>query len=255
MPIQKRQESSTKFYHVTARGINKEHIFNQIRERYFFLKILKKYLEKYDVRIYAYCIMSNHIHLLIQSELEVLSLFMARVLAEYAEYYNYKHIRNGHVFQNRFGSECIESEKYFWNCIRYIHLNPVKAGASKNISTYRFSSINEYSDRKTDIIHTNAIYMWDKKFPEIRMGMAFHEEDVLQVFIDTYEDKQRQMQELAVIILKNMSKEESVHRTVEILEDKSLRYKYVCKLMAALNISKNRAQKLYKYVKESIMST
>ena len=159
MPIQKRQESSTKFYHVTARGINKEHIFNQIRERYFFLKILKKYLEKYDVRIYAYCIMSNHIHLLIQSELEVLSLFMARVLAEYAEYYNYKHIRNGHVFQNRFGSECIESEKYFWNCIRYIHLNPVKAGVSKNISTYRFSSINEYSDRKTYHSYKCNIYV------------------------------------------------------------------------------------------------
>lgn len=117
MPFKRRRKSSTGKYHVIAKGINKEHIFNQIRERSYFKKILIKFLEKYDVKLFAYCIMSNHIHLVLQAELQVLSLFMAQVLAEYAQYYNYKHQRNGHVFQNRFRSECIENTQHFWNCI------------------------------------------------------------------------------------------------------------------------------------------
>lgn len=136
MPTKRRSVSSTGVYHVTARGINKEQIFNQIRERYYFKKILIKYLKQYDVEICAYCIMSNHIHLIIHSEIETLSLFMARVLAEYASYYNYKHERNGHVFQNRFGSECIETSHYFWNCVRYIHMNSVNAKIVKDICTF-----------------------------------------------------------------------------------------------------------------------
>ena len=81
---------------------------------------------------------------MIWAEIQELSFFMARVLAEYANYYNYKHDRNGHVFQNRFTSECIEDEDYFWNCLRYIHMNPVKAGMAKKAADYKYSSIKEY---------------------------------------------------------------------------------------------------------------
>ena len=116
LPRIKRQKSCTGFYHVFVRGINKEKIFNQVREKQYFKKIVKKHLDKYAVEIHAYCIMSNHAHLIIKSdEKSKLSSFMSNVLAEYAQYYNYKHNRNGHVFQNRFRSECIESEKYYWN--------------------------------------------------------------------------------------------------------------------------------------------
>ena len=73
MPRTARMKSSTDFYHVIARGINHERIFNQPREKNNFIRILKKYLKKYDVELYAYVIMSTHFHLLIHSELEVLS--------------------------------------------------------------------------------------------------------------------------------------------------------------------------------------
>ena len=137
MPRTARMKSSTDFYHVIARGINHERIFNQPREKNNFIRILKKYLKKYDVELYAYVIMSTHFHLLIHSELEVLSGYLAIVLAEFAEYYNYKHNRNGHVFQNRFKSECVENMQYFWNCIRYIHMNPVDANLVKNPMKYK----------------------------------------------------------------------------------------------------------------------
>ena len=137
MPLKRRQKSGTDLYHVIAKGINKERTFNQSREKTYLKKIIKKIKKKYEnVEIYAYCIMSNHIHLILKAEFPELSLFMAAVLAEYANYYNYKHHRNGHVFQNRFVSECIETERYFWNCLRYIHLNPVKARVVKEAARY-----------------------------------------------------------------------------------------------------------------------
>ena len=113
MPRKRRRESSTMFYHVIVKGINNEDIYRQQREKIYFKKKILKYLKKYDVELYAYCIMSNHAHLIIKAQLPVLSAFMAVVLAEYAVYYNYKHHRNGHVFQNRFVSECIETERIF----------------------------------------------------------------------------------------------------------------------------------------------
>lgn len=87
MPHKPRRESSTRFYHIYVRGINKEKIFGQPREKNYFKRIIRKYLKEYDVEIYSYCIMSNHAHLLIKSDLKELSMFMSKVLAKYAQYY------------------------------------------------------------------------------------------------------------------------------------------------------------------------
>lgn len=99
MPRQRRKESSTGVYHVIARGINRELIFNQAREKLYLKRILKEFLSNHNVEIYAYCIMSNHVHLIIKSELQELSMYMAKCLAKYAEYYNYKHKRNDMFFK------------------------------------------------------------------------------------------------------------------------------------------------------------
>ena len=131
MPRTARRRSSTDFYHVIARGINKEPIFKQKREKNNFLRLLLKHLKDRDIEIYAYVVMSTHFHILLRADLKLLSNYLAIVLAEFAEYYNFKHNRNGHVFQDRFKSECVESQQYFWNCVRYIHMNPVNANAVK----------------------------------------------------------------------------------------------------------------------------
>ncbi len=148
MPTRRRRESKTELYHIIVKGINRERIFNQQREKIYFKRIILKHLDVINVEIYCYCIMSNHAHFIIRVEIHDLSRFMAFVLSEYASYYNFKHHRNGHVFQNRFTSECIEDERYFWSCLRYIHLNPVKAGMIKMPVRYRYSSMGEYAAKK-----------------------------------------------------------------------------------------------------------
>ena len=87
MPAKRRRESTTGFYHVIVKGINKEQIFAQNREKSYFRKIILKHLERYEAEIYCYCIMSNHAHFIIRAELHCLSSFMAIILAEYAMYY------------------------------------------------------------------------------------------------------------------------------------------------------------------------
>ena len=97
MPRTARKRSSTDLYHVIARGINREFIFKQKREKNNIIRLFLKHLEDRDIEIYAYAIMSTHFHILIRVDLKLLSNYMAIVLAEFAEYYNFKHNRNGHV--------------------------------------------------------------------------------------------------------------------------------------------------------------
>ena len=163
MPRTARSRSSTDMYHVIARGINKEPIFKQKREKNNFIRLLLKHLKDRDIEIYAYVIMSTHFHILIRVDLKLLSNYLAIVLAEFAEYYNYKHNRNGHVFQDRFKSECVETEQYFWNCMRYIHMNPVNANLVNDPLNYNFSSLKEYETEKSRIIHPKAIKIYKAK--------------------------------------------------------------------------------------------
>ena len=180
LPLKRRQKSGTDLYHVIAKGINKERTFNQSREKTYLKKIIKKIKKKYEnVEIYAYCIMSNHIHLILKAEFPELSLFMAAVLAEYANYYNYKHHRNGHVFQNRFVSECIETERYFWNCLRYIHLNPVKARVVKEAARYQYSSMMEYKSEIPDLIAEDLF----KTRNLAKLTQVFEESEIRKVYL------------------------------------------------------------------------
>ena len=131
MPRKPRRESLTGFYHITGRGINKVAIFNENREKSRVLNLIQDHFQEYNIKIYAYCIMPNHYHLLLQANLKDLASFMAIFLAGFAHYYNYKHNRTGYVFQGRYRSQCIDTKAHFWNCLRYIHLNPVKAHLCK----------------------------------------------------------------------------------------------------------------------------
>ena len=88
-----RRESATGFYHIVSRGLDRENIFGEKREKTRFLNLLKDNLNECNVEIYAYCVMSNHFHLLVKVEKEIMPIFMAKVLGRYAKYYNYKHNR------------------------------------------------------------------------------------------------------------------------------------------------------------------
>ena len=253
MPRTARKKSATDIYHVIARGINRESIFKQKREKNNFIRLLLKHLENRDIEIFAYVIMSTHFHILIRTELKLLSNYLAIVLAEFAEYYNYKHNRNGHVFQDRFKSECVETERYFWNCLRYIHMNPVSASLVKNPLNYNFSSLKEYETEKSRIIHPEAIKIYKSEFTDFEEYLDFHNKGQKQVFIDIPEEVEIQLVKAALTILKQEAHIRGLEGPFEIIEDIKLRGQYKETLQRELKITKAKTERLYRNVKSCII--
>lgn len=146
MPRQARSIYEGKLYHVMTQGINKEYILCKEAHKMIYIKLIYEQAKEDDLKIIAYCIMDNHVHLLVNVEkIENLSRFMKIVNMKYAMYYNKMENRVGVVFRNRFKSELIYNENYFYSCVNYIHNNPVKAGIVNSAKEYKFSSANNYN--------------------------------------------------------------------------------------------------------------
>jgi REP element-mobilizing transposase RayT len=126
------------------RGNERKDIFYDEEDRYKLLNILEHKKDISQCEIYAYCLMNNHVHLLVKENKETISKFMKRVNVSYAYYFNRKYNRIGHVFQDRFKSEPVEDEAQFLAAIRYIHNNPVKAKLVKDCANYNWSSYKSY---------------------------------------------------------------------------------------------------------------
>ena len=144
MSRQARKPSESGIYHVMLRGINKQQIFIDEEDYEKFLWVLKDTKEISEYKLYAYCLMDNHIHLLIKVEKEPLHIIFKRIGNRFVYWYNAKYQRIGHLFQDRYKSEAVENEEYFLTVLRYIHQNPLKAGICENVSDYKYSSYNEY---------------------------------------------------------------------------------------------------------------
>ena len=145
MPRIARKNLFTTCFHIIVQGINKEYIFP--KEEYIekYKNLLISNLNKYNVKIIAYCIMNNHAHILLKTEkIEQMSSYMKSVNTSYAKYYNHRENRVGFVFRNRYDSEPIYEQKYLLNCIAYIHNNPVKANIVDYPQEYKYSSYNDY---------------------------------------------------------------------------------------------------------------
>ena len=138
-----RRHSASDIYHVVARGVNKVLIFEDDKDRNRFMNLLAEEISKADAELYCWCLMGNHFHLLLRAPLETLSSMLKRFLSSYALYFNTRHGRSGHLFQDRFRSEPVDTERYLFAVVRYIHYNPVNAGISKTCD-YPWSSYNEY---------------------------------------------------------------------------------------------------------------
>lgn len=147
MPRRARRKSESGIYHIMLRGINQQQIFEDEEDGFRFLETLSKYKEQCGYEIYAYCLMGNHVHILLKEGKENLTLVLKRIAGSYVYWYNWKYRRSGHLFQDRFKSEPVEDDAYFLTVIRYIHQNPIKAGICKNIDGYKFSSYNEYINK------------------------------------------------------------------------------------------------------------
>ncbi len=144
MPRPRRLKSETGIYHVLLTGINKQTIFKDEEDKDKFLGTIDSYKKKSDYQLLAYCLMSNHIHLLMKTENETLGQIFKRIGASYVYWYNMKYDRMGHLFQDRYKSEVVETDQYLFSVLRYIHQNPLKAGIVKRIGDYVWSSYLGY---------------------------------------------------------------------------------------------------------------
>lgn len=180
MARQSRERSQLKVYHAILRGVNKQQIFECTEDYEHFVRILQRqcglpvetrpskvlssprsYLAILDdgtppsiipaddtperhCYLYAWCLMGNHVHLLIKESDEPIGEVMKRISSSYVYYYNHKYNRVGHLFQERFKSQPVEDWNYFLTLLRYIHQNPLKPHLVKDLKDYRWSSWNEF---------------------------------------------------------------------------------------------------------------
>ncbi len=126
------------------RGVNRQNIFMDDEDRSCFMGVLRRCKELSGFRLHAFALMSNHVHLLIEPGNESLGTIFRRVGTRYAVWFNRKYERTGHLFQNRYISENVETDLYFMTVLRYILQNPMKAGLEKKPGTYRWSSYLAY---------------------------------------------------------------------------------------------------------------
>jgi putative transposase len=149
MSRQVRQLSTTGFYHVVLRGINRQHLFEEESDFTYFLNGLQQIKDEMVFELHAYCLMSNHVHMLLrENQMGDISLIMKRLLTKYVMYFNRKYQRNGALIASRYKSIPVEVDEYFIPLLRYIHQNPVKAGMVEKMEDYKYSSYKEYLNNR-----------------------------------------------------------------------------------------------------------
>lgn len=158
MPRKPRTLSSTGIYHIILRFVNQHIIFEETSDYQKFLFILSDCKKKYDIDIYAYCLMDNHVHLLLRLPDDRLSSFFQSLGTTFVRWYNNKYSRSGHLFQDRFYSSAIEGGRAFLSALIYIHNNPVKANMCRYASEYRWSSIGAFYGAKNPLVDVSFAY-------------------------------------------------------------------------------------------------
>ena len=162
MPRAPRKMSEYGYLHVYIRGVSKQILFEERKDYAFFIRFLKQYSEENHITVCAFCLMENHVHLLIHDSEHNLSHFMQQLDMNYAGYFNRKYERSGPLYDGRFNSIPIENESYLLTVFRYVINNP--RGANKDPAEYEYSSYNRYgrSDSFVDTtVFQEMIGSWD----------------------------------------------------------------------------------------------
>ena len=157
MTRQIREFSNSNVYHIIIKGNNDSVIFYDDMDRNVFLDRIKLTKDEFKYKVYAYCLMSNHVHMVIEVTNENLSKAIQSLTIRYVSYFNRKYDRKGPFVQNRFKSKNIENQRYFLEVCRYVHRNPEKAGIEKT-SQYKWSSYREYIGKEKIIEKKTLMY-------------------------------------------------------------------------------------------------
>ena len=143
MPTKTRVLIDNACYHVIVRGNQRQNVFDWEVDFKRYIDTLCKYKRRFKVKIYAYCLMSNHVHLLVDPpDKYLLKELMHSVNLSYSRWYNYKYSKCGHLWQGRYKSLVVQKDSYVINCMSYIELNPVRANICQRAEDYPWSSYN-----------------------------------------------------------------------------------------------------------------
>jgi REP element-mobilizing transposase RayT len=163
VPRSARTISAADTYHIVQRGINRQQIFEDGDDCRYYLYLLSETKQSMGYEIYAYCLMGNHLHLLLKTNASPLEDIFRRLGIRYASYFNRKYERAGHLFQGRYLSEVVENDSYLLSALRYIHQNPVNAGLCKTPEEYPWSSSKGYLRGTDEIVNTEfALSLFSK---------------------------------------------------------------------------------------------
>jgi len=171
-------------YHIVQRGNNRDACFIEPENYQFYLELWKEASKRYGVSVHAYCLMTNHIHVLATpDEKTSLSNTMKVVGSRYAQYINKKYKRTGTLWEGRHRSSLVQTEKYFLTCCRYIELNPVVAGMVERPEEYKWSSYhcNAWGDESWLIAHEEYIRLGstnEERYINYRSLFNYHLDDV-----------------------------------------------------------------------------
>jgi putative transposase len=167
--------------HITSRGNRRNDIFRDDEDFQVYLNTLEYILEKMNAQfeLISYVLMSNHVHLQVQTKEMHIRFFMGRLNNLYAKYFNNKYNYVGHLFQERYGSEIISDDKYVLEVSRYIHLNPVRANMVKKPNEYRWSSYSMYIGEKEEkLINAQAVMHYYPKNSARKLYKIFVEQGI-----------------------------------------------------------------------------
>lgn len=152
MPRVQRAKEEFSTYHIVQRGNERKKIFRNAGDKSRFLETLGRTREKYHFLLYAYCLMDNHVHLLLNDNGNDISMLMKSINVSYVSYFNRVYQRCGHLFQDRFKSELVKDDRYLLEVSRYIHNNPVKAKIVERPDQFEWSSYNIYLGKIEDYL-------------------------------------------------------------------------------------------------------
>ena len=211
-----RKNLTTLYFHVIVQGINKEYIFGtkEMIEKY--KDLLMENIRESNVKILSYCIMSNHAHMLMYTEtIADMSKVMQKINTSFARFYNKKKNRVGFVFRDRYFTQPILSRQQLYNCLVYIHNNPVKAGIVKEAKDYEYSSYNEWIYRKEIIDKNSAQLVYGEDIKDIGefRKMHFNNEiddvdDIIEIM--DYNDIIAKYEEINAMEIKQLVKEQEL---------------------------------------------
>lgn len=181
------------FYHVFNRGVEKRPIVFDDHDRHTFLFFLSQIIEKYQLVLYAFCLMTNHYHLYVSTPLANLDEAIQLLQGQHARHINLRHDRAGALFQGRYKSPVVESDMYSMALTRYIHRNPLEAQLVANLETYPWSSYSSYLNKTNSFPWVNTQWILrqlGKDAPGAQSAFrAFHENQPTEKEIKMFSSK------------------------------------------------------------------